>query len=238
MQSEDDKAEERQENVKALFDNIIAFLKQNPSSTFDEYLENATLQSAQDEVDNNDQVSLMTVHVAKGLEYNYIFVVSFIEGVFPSARSLEENGPDGLEEERRLAYVAFTRAQKKLFVSYNSGYSFVMGSKGAPSRFVNEAKLAKKNDSYFKQNTFSPFADNNVSFDDIISQIQQDDAPKTNNIFDWQVGDIAYHDKFGKGIVTKVIDDTIIEINFEECGSKNLVSTHPKLHRIEEGAKA
>ena len=238
LQSEDDKAEERQENVKALFDNIIAFLKQNPSSTFDEYLENATLQSAQDEVDNNDQVSLMTVHVAKGLEYNYIFVVSFIEGVFPLARSLEENGPDGLEEERRLAYVAFTRAQKKLFVSYNSGYSFVMGSKGAPSRFVNEANLAKNNDMYYKQKPFSPFTDNNVSFDDIISQIQQDDAPKTNNIFDWRVGDIAYHDKFGKGIVTKVIDDTIIEVNFEECGRKNLVSTHPKLHRVEEGAKA
>ena len=113
-----------------------------------------------------------------------------------------------------------------------------MGSKGAPSRFVNEANLAKNNDMYYKQKPFSPFVDNNVSFDDIISQIQQDDAPKTNNIFDWQVGDIAYHDKFGTGIVTKVIDDTIIEVNFEECGRKNLVSTHPKLHRVEEGAKA
>ena len=120
LSSDDETAEEKVGNVRTLLDNIVDYLKNNPESSFEEYLQNATLQTSQDEIKDGDYVSLMTVHVAKGLEFDYVFVVSMVEGIFPSERTMIESGHDGEEEERRLCYVAFTRARKKLYVTCNT----------------------------------------------------------------------------------------------------------------------
>ena len=77
---------------------------------------------------SNDTITLMTMHAAKGLEFDYIFLAGWEEGVFPSQRSIEESGNKGLEEERRLAYVALTRARKKIHITYvnQNRYSYCL----------------------------------------------------------------------------------------------------------------
>lgn len=107
-------------------------------NSLEEFLETVTLDSAEEEDENASKVNLMTVHASKGLEFEYVFVVRFNQGVFPSNRSLTE--PLALEEERRLAYVAITRAKKFLHIS-----NAKMGFNGpmAPSQFIKEAGLDK-----------------------------------------------------------------------------------------------
>ncbi len=238
LASDDETAEEKLGNVKTLLENIVDFLKQNPESTFEEYLQNATLQTSQDEIKDGDYVSLMTVHVAKGLEFDYVFVVSMIDGVFPSERTIVESGHDGEEEERRLCYVAFTRAKKKLFVSCNTSYSFVLASKSIQSRFFEEAglKFAKKD--YYtpppRRSIFDEFeADGYFSDEPVIEE-----TPNYSSDTNWQVGDIAIHDVFGRGVVVGIIDETILEIEFDEHGRKSILASHPKVHKEEKGGQA
>jgi len=234
LSSDDEDGEERLSNVKTLLSDISDYLKKNPESTFEEYLENATLQTSQDEMKDGDNVSLMTVHVAKGLEFDYVFVISMIEGVFPSVRTMDENGHDGEEEERRLCYVAFTRAKKQLFVTTNSSYSFVLSSKATESRFINEAGLTVYKKDYYQQR---PRPTMNYGFysdpvhNGFESQVK-DDEPA------WSIGDIAIHQVFGRGVVTNVVDDSFIEIDFENFGKKSILSTHPKLSKENKGGEA
>ena len=238
LASDDETAEEKLGNVKTLLENIVDFLKQNPESTFEEYLQNATLQTSQDEIKDGDYVSLMTVHVAKGLEFDYVFVVSMIDGVFPSERTIVESGHDGEEEERRLCYVAFTRAKKRLYVSCNTSYSFVLASKSIQSRFFEEAglKFAKKD--YYtpppRRSIFDEFeADGYFSDEPVIEE-----TPNYSSDTNWQVGDIAIHDVFGRGVVVGIIDETILEIEFDEHGRKSILASHPKVHKEEKGGQA
>ena len=238
LSSDDESAEERLGNVKTLLENIVDFLKDHPDSSFEEYLQNATLQTSQDEIKDGDFVALMTVHVAKGLEFDYVFVVSLIEGVFPSERTIVESGHDGEEEERRLCYVAFTRAKKKLYVTFNSSYSFVLGGKSIQSRFFDEAGLeVRRKDQYNpvpKKNLFS--FNNDGYYSDEPAQPKYPSYQQTSP--NWQIGDIAVHDAFGRGVVTDIIDETIIEVNFENHGKKSILASHPKIHKEEKGAKA
>ncbi len=105
--------------------------------TLDEFLADASLMSSADEVNSGDAVTLMTMHAAKGLEFPVVFVVGMEEGLFPSSRCVE--GEAELEEERRLAYVAMTRAMQRLFLTYaGSRYSYGSRSYNMPSRFLLE----------------------------------------------------------------------------------------------------
>ena len=247
----DDDAEERVGNVKTLFENINSYIADNPDATFDDYLENAALQSSQDEIKDVDKVALMTIHVAKGLEFDYVFVVSLIDGIFPSERTLAEKGHSGEEEERRLCYVAFTRAKKKLFVTYNRSYSFVLEAKTNKSRFLNEAGLEETFNNYsssrslFSKNTYNSekfgyYSDNDPNDDNFFDSFKAFEEPEVedNGVTSWKVGDHAFHDVFGKGVVTKVIDDSIIEVDFVNHGKKSIMATHPKIHKEDKGAEA
>ena len=138
LQKEDD-GDERIENVRALFEDIRHYLKSNPESTFDEYLQNIALISSQDELVDGDFVTLMTVHTAKGLEYPVVFVVRFNQGVFPNMRAMNEGGYLAIEEERRLAYVAMTRAKQKLYLTLGADYSYVIQGNLVPSQFLKES---------------------------------------------------------------------------------------------------
>ena len=98
-------------------DNVNEFL--NGLKEFENlegFLEHISLVAENDNLNENEKISLMTMHSAKGLEFNYVFLIGWEEGLFPSKRSIEEKGSVGLEEERRLAYVALTRAKKNVFI--------------------------------------------------------------------------------------------------------------------------
>ena len=237
LASDDETAEEKLGNVKTLLENIVDYLRNNPESNFEEYLQNATLQSSQDEIKDGDYVSLMTVHVAKGLEFDYVFVVSMIEGVFPSERTMLESGHDGEEEERRLAYVAFTRARKKLFVTCNTSYSFVLSARAIQSRFFDEAGLKFKRKDYYeapkRKSFFSDYSSDGYFPDEV-----EEKKPSYKSESDWKIGDIAIHDVFGRGTVVGIIDETIIEIDFENHGRKSILASHPKVHKEEKGGLA
>lgn len=245
LTSDEEDGEDRLENVKALFADIYSFLKENPDSTFEEYIQNVTLATSQDEIDDGEYVSLMTIHIAKGLEFDYVFVIGLEEGVFPSARTMLESGADGIEEERRLCYVAFTRAKKKLFLSCNTDYSFILQSRQIPSQFFKEAGLEfKKEESYkpyssqgtswnknpTKSNNFFSDGDHISPFNEKPNIVEEKEI-KDNGVIDWRVGDSAYHEKFGDGIVTKIIDDTIIEVDFDSCGKKSILASHPMISK-------
>ena len=235
----DDEGEGRLENVKTLLSDIVDYLKKYPESSFEDYLENATLQTSQDEMKEADKVNLMTVHVAKGLEFKYVFVVSLNEGIFPSIKAMDEEGRDGEEEERRLCYVAFTRAKDKLYATCNSGYSYVLSSKSIRSRFFNEAGLVFVKKDFYQKPAAKPayfdfFADDSHADEEYI----QEPVVTDNGITDWKVGDIAIHEVFGRGVVTAIIDDTIIQVDFEKHGRKSILGSHPKIHRERGGIEA
>ena len=236
MKDEDD-GEERLENVKALFQDLRHYLKANPDSSFDEYLQNIALVSAQDELVDGDFVTLMTVHTAKGLEYPVVFVVRFNNGVFPHIRSALESGYKGIEEERRLAYVAMTRAKERLYLTLASDFSYVLGGALTPSQFIKES-----GNEVISTSDYSPFRSNrsnktpkvytfddgpNLDFTKDEGPIRQDFSQATNDVDDWKVGDIVIHKNLGKGVVIELEGDGIIKVNFENHGTKSIMGNHP-----------
>ncbi len=242
LRKEDD-GDERIENVKALFEDIRHYLKNNPSSTFDEYLQNIALLSAQDEIVDGDHVTLMTVHTAKGLEYPVVFVLRFNQGVFPNQRAMLEGGYIAMEEERRLAYVAMTRAKKKLYLTLAMDYSYVLQGSLIPSQFLKESgnEVVQNRDNIFASTQRSPFQRPKVyHFDDgdHLDFEKEEKKPSTpifddvrNDVTDWKVGDIVIHKKLGKGVVVALEGDDIIKVNFEEHGEKSILGTHPSVSK-------
>ena len=167
--------------------------------------------------DNEDKVTLMTMHAVKGLEYDYVFVVGVEEGLFPHSNSLESN--DELEEERRLCYVAITRAKKKLYlINARSRILYGKVSSNVPSRFINEISdeyietIGKKEDS----NVFKPKIDKNKMM---------------NEYNDLHPGDMVNHDKYGFGVVV-TIDGSIATISFKRDGLKKLMKNHKSIHKM------
>ena len=235
----EDDGDERVDNVRALFEDIRHYLKNNPESTFDEYLQNIALLSAQDEVVDGDYVTLMTVHTAKGLEYPVIFVIRFNQGVFPNMRAMNEGGYVALEEERRLAYVAMTRAKQKLYLTLCNDYSYVIQSNLGPSQFLKESGnevLVTRENNIFRSNkpkqpkVFTFDDGDHLSFENE-APVKQDFDDVTNDVKDWHVGDVVIHKKLGRGIVVALEGDDIIRVNFEEHGEKSILGTHPSVSK-------
>ena len=241
-----EEGEERIENVKSLFDDLRHFLSSTPNATFDEYLQNVALVSAQDEVSDGEHVTLMTVHTAKGLEYPVVFVTKLNQGIFPSNRALEEGGYSAIEEERRLAYVAFTRAKERLYLTFSRGYNYVVRADLSESQFIKESgnMIPVRPTSFrngYMQNRERP-SKYKYSFDDIQKRSDSiifDDIPAASDDFDqtptntisWSVGDIVLHDKFGRGIVKSLEGDNIIVVEFDEHGEKTLLGTHKMIKK-------
>lgn len=238
----DENGEDRLENVKSLFDDLRHYLKSNPDATFDEYLQNVALVSAQDDMVEGEKITLMTVHTAKGLEYPVVFVVKLNQGVFPSNRALTEGGFAAIEEERRLAYVAFTRAKERLYLTYSHGFSYVVRSELSESQFIKESgnSLATAPTSFngynrerrekYRYSFDSSFdiKNDDVKFDD--APLIEDDISQLDEI-NWKVGDICIHQKFGKGIVTALDGDGIIVVEFEGHGEKTLLGNHKMISK-------
>ena len=188
----------------------------------------------------------MTVHTAKGLEYPVVFVVRFNEGVFPNNRALTEGGYLALEEERRLAYVAMTRAMQRLYLTFSNDFSYVVGSGLVPSQFIAESgNVVMRESSYSFVNGPRPGA-NRTTFSDG-AHLSFDNEPKVETTFkpvsssktnglteaDWHVGDIVIHKAFGRGVVVEMEGDDIIKVNFDEHGIKSIMCNHPSVSKGE-----
>ncbi|MGI6713690.1 MAG: ATP-dependent helicase [Bacilli bacterium] len=225
----------RLDNLNALIDDIRGYLRENPSSNFEEYLQNVTLLSAQDDIEEGNHLKIMTVHTAKGLEFPYVFIFGLNEGIFPSHRALEEAGYIAEEEERRLCYVAFTRAQEKLFLSCNNDYSFVLGANNKPSRFFKEAGFEMRVSRKYRDRLFPEI--NLVS--DPKSERRRPtpviDIDEIRPEETWHIGDEINHKNFGLGKVIEVVGERIITVEFVKEGRKRLMGNHPLISKIQKG---
>ena len=222
--SKDPEDANRLENIKELMNDIEDFSKSNVDATLDDYLANVALYTDIQNSSDENVDRLMTVHAAKGLEFDIVFVCALSDGIFPSQRSIEESGNKGLEEERRLAYVAFTRARKVLILTDNRGFSYSEGASKRPSRFIEEI------DSQYLKDYNKVVNDNyyNSSSSTVISHNKTVTSSKYKN------GDKVYHDVFGVGIVLKSEGGHVqIAFSFPYC-VKTIAASFPKLHKMKD----
>ena len=166
--------------------------------------------------DYDDVITLMTIHSAKGLEFDAVFLVGMEEGIFPHANALIEN--EGLEEERRLCYVGITRARKILYLS-NAKRRMLYGKDNSnlPSRFLEEidSELLEMTNSSIKE-----------------EKIIHKEELYTDEVVDYKNGDVVMHITYGKGVVIGV-DKSIVTIAFaKNYGVRKLMKNHKSLKKI------
>ncbi|MBR4162102.1 MAG: UvrD-helicase domain-containing protein [Solobacterium sp.] len=226
---EENKENERIENIKELVDDAREFSETYPDSTLDEYLQLVSLYGDRDEVLSSDFVRLMTVHAAKGLEFDTVFVSDMNDGIFPNERAMSE-GYRGVEEERRLAYVAFTRARNKLYITEAGGFSYLLQKGRVPSRFIKEIDK----DTIEHVGVSAPKQEDTV-FSHVLFDTPQKETftqkLEKSNVKSFKKGDQVVHAKFGEGVVIKCANG-VAEIAFPyPYGVKKIISGHPSLKK-------
>ncbi len=205
---------QRIENLKELIKILKEWKKDNQNKTLDDYLEEVSLYLDVEDKSSSDHVTLMTVHTSKGLEFNNVFIAGFSESVFPSAKALEEDEVGGIEEERRLAYVAITRAKERLFVSDSKGYSIDFKFQKKPSRFLKEMGV---NIREFTTEFIAP------------KSIKENYVSQERSFI---VGDEVNHEIFANGVVVSVEGD-LVSIAFKgPHGVKKLMKNHKAIQKI------
>lgn len=220
-----EKGEERLENLKSLTDDLHAFEENDPNAGLDEYLQTISLYTDKEQRDQADAVQMMTVHSAKGLEFDTVFIVDLNEGIFPNERATTESRR-GMEEERRLAYVAFTRAKRKLYLVEASGYSFILQKPRTTSRFIREID----EECFEKNRQVNPKPVENPTVSSTIRTVAPSGAKPTGKGV--KKGDKVHHDRFGDGIVINVTGG-IAQIAFPyPAGIKKIAAAHPALKKI------
>jgi len=231
-------ADARLENLKELKSSMKNY------SSLNEFLENISLQTAIDEEWDGEKINIMTIHSAKGLEFDAVFLPGWEEGLFPHQKSIDEKGADGIEEERRLAYVAITRAKKELFISFanqrkfygrqNDNYDFYSSLQ---SRFIDEI------DDKYTEISIGDTVEDEFIFDQDFNIEGKKNSPGwnrlksnfankneeniktisyTENFTDFTVGETVKHEGFGLGKIIH-IDGNKLLINFKEQGEKKVI---------------
>lgn len=178
---------------------------------------------------NESKVTLMTIHAAKGLEFPVVFICGFEDGIFP-LRSAIEQGADDLEEERRLAYVAITRAEDLLFITNaQSRYQYGMRSANPESMFIREISETYLNKTGIESRPRPSFT---------LKEAMESKAPKRqiktvslNSGSSWNSGDKVEHDTFGEGVVVGVKGEVISIAFSAPHGIKKLMGSHPALKK-------
>lgn len=238
-------SETRMENIKEFISVAAEFMKTEEDTSFEAFLENITLVSNIDFYDENeDYAVMMTIHSAKGLEFPTVFVTGLEEGLFPSFRGVSESqNREELEEERRLCYVAITRAKQKLYIT-NASSRTVYGhtTNQRPSRFINELELKSgKRTSKSKLVSIEEYLRSAPKFStpsftaERVEKAPEKPAAKTGTAF--KKGDIVMHKKFGRGVVISAKQygkDTLVEVAFDSVGTKQLMANFAKLTLIDE----
>ena len=204
--------EERLENIKELQNAIIALENEDVEKlTLENYLQEIALYTDMDVDDSkNERVKLMTIHTSKGLEFPYVFLCGFTDGILPSFMSLKEKR---IEEERRLTYVAITRAEKAFYMTESEGYNFQTGMNKYPSRFLWEIK----DNLYVRQGILPQQLINEAK-----SQIEFEKSlenPATIPVL--EVGDIVELSPWGLGeVISKNDVEKLYMIHFEKINSE------------------
>ena len=210
-------ADIRLENLEEFKSITKSFEEQEGLISLEDFLYEISLVSDVEEYkDDPNRVSLMTIHSVKGLEFNYVFIVGLEEGILPHINSMLSNSE--LEEERRLCYVALTRAKDDLYL-VNARERMLYGkvSINQPSRFISEI-----NDDLIESLSKVEKQEKVIREEDIIREEE----------VDYQVNDLVYHETFGKGKVLEV-DDKLVKVAFPHpYGVKTLMKNHKKLSKI------
>ncbi len=258
---------DRVENVKELASSIAQYEKENDEPTLSGFLEEVALISDIDQFDTDaDAVVLMTIHSAKGLEFENVFLVGLEEGIFPGNQSIYGT-PEDIEEERRLAYVAITRAKRNLHIS-NAYTRMLYGQTGRnlPSRFLEEIpknlcniksirgfsgsfgnaefRFGSSSDSsrsypadgYMqKRPANSPYAAKNHTASSPYAKTGVSASTQKPSGVSFTVGNRVKHKAFGEGMVlsaTPMGNDVLLEIAFDQKGTKKLMANFAKLEKI------
>ncbi len=243
----DPKNEDRIDNVKEFQSTIKNFEDEADVPTLSTFLEEIALVSDIDSMnESDDKAVLMTVHSAKGLEFNNVYLVGMEDGIFPSSRSFA-GGEYEIEEERRLAYVAITRAKKHLYITTaNMRMMYGQTTRNLQSRFLSEIPqelcLKSSSDIFTRNSGYSSYKTD--SFDDfnysgsinrksLNTDFGYKSQVKTNESkTKYLSGQTVRHRTFGKGMivsVTPMSNDTLLEIAFEDVGTKKIMANFAKL---------
>ena len=229
---DDNHEEDRKANIKELLNDINKFEEIYPNSDLDEYLQLVSLYGDKSQYESGDFVSLMTVHASKGLEFDHVYIIGLSDGIFPSQRAIEES-KKGLEEERRLMYVAITRARKDLKLSDAFGFNYVLNKSLNTSRFIDEIdetlidrqksnNIPKQTNSYTKSKTI-------YSSDSEFNYVETTTTTKKQK---YKKGDKVKHIMFDEGVVIKTEGD-LVTIAFKyPHGVKKILSSFQGLSKL------
>ena len=212
-------AEIRLENLEEFKSITKAFEEREGLVSLEDFLYEVSLVNDKEEYkDSRNKVSLMTVHSVKGLEFDIVFVIGMEEGIFPHMNSLMSNSE--IEEERRLCYVAITRAKEKLYlVNARRRTLFGRDQINPPSRFLGEID--------------ERLLDSNVHKDEILEKkiVEEKDVLRDEDV-DYQVGEYVVHDTFGAGRVVEVTN-SLVSVAFKHpYGIKKLMKNHKSLTKV------
>ncbi len=253
---------DRVENVNELLTSILQYMKDNEGASLEGFLEEVALISDIDNFDNeSDTVTLMTLHSAKGLEFNTVFLVGLEEEIFPGTQSIY-GGEAEMEEERRLMYVGITRAKRKLYIT-NAYTRMLFGQtrRGRPSRFIKELPedcLEVKGYSPFNAQSTSGYSSgyggsfsgysggygyaakeysgfNDYSVPKTTTTVKPVERKTMNAGKTYKVGSAVRHKAFGEGIIlntTPMGNDTLLEIAFTTAGTKRVMANFARLEEI------
>ena len=232
----------RLENIEELKTSIMTYQNEAEEASLGGFLEEISLYTDVDKYEpDQDTVMLMTVHSAKGLEFRNVFLVGMEQGVFPGNRSLST--PQDLEEERRLAYVALTRAKEKLtLTTAASRMLFGMTMRNPPSQFLEEIDKSLLEEKTSRRQSKRGIPAGNAESVQSISLLQQQMAASKKRVYqaqpkEFHVGERVRHAVFGDGTVlsiTKMANDAMLEVGFDQVGTKRLMASHPKIKKLEE----
>ena len=239
----DKEGEDRIENLQELVTAAVSFTNQDfgnhnnvdgdtPQDLLTQFLSHASLEAGEHQADvGRDALQLMTVHASKGLEFKAVFISGLEEGLCPHEQSLYENA--GLEEERRLMYVAVTRARQRLYLSH--AQSRMLHGKvryGIPSRFLDEIPetlLKRLNTKAAAKPSFSR------DYNELPKIMSKQQSSSQKNAMPWKVGQQVNHTKFGNGVVVSYegnANDMRVQVNFGSNGLKWLALEFAKLTPI------
>ncbi|MEQ1721753.1 MAG: UvrD-helicase domain-containing protein [Pseudobdellovibrio sp.] len=241
-------SEARLANLRELSNAMVQFEKERgDEASLSNYLEELTLASDLDKADTDaNAITMMTIHISKGLEYPYVFIVGCEENLFPSIRGDEENAED-IEEERRLAYVAMTRARQKLWMTYTDQRK-VWGTdqRNDVSRFIGEipkeftqftTAIPIDQNPRFMSN--SRFASKNSNYDEFAQTSYDDDysqvTPQVGKASGYNKGQRVRHPTFGVGSIfsTEGSGDTLkISVLFQDSTIKKFVAKYARLEKV------
>ncbi len=238
-------AEDRLENLNELISAATLFVHENEDDSLTAFLTHASLESGEHQAgDQDDALHLMTVHAAKGLEFHAVFITGLEEGLFPHQNSVDSGE---LDEERRLMYVAITRAKRRLYMTFaqsrmlhgKTNYSTVSSflrelpenlMQWLSPRFVQRAPS-------FSSPTYSSPAYGGATYGKAAPApfLMPNSAPRDSGAL-WRIGQQVFHQKFGEGVVTDTEgsgNEGRVQINFKRAGSKWLSLEYAKLEAIE-----